>query len=403
MFQRGRKNIRLLVAFLVLMAVGAFLLWPASSDTVYEVDNKVDKIEKGDKADQPDQPDQAGQADKVDEVNEEDKLDEGPIVETYETITVAFIGDTVLDPPKEELVTLLEKNNIDFLFHGGDIAYIKDAKAAWSSFVDLDFLRSVPIVATAGNADVAEWNMFTSVLKTHNDQTSASQEGKFRCSGIAGLQSSCTADGIVVVQIVTEPSMRKAAEAAGFRLPMNNNKFIKDTFQATKNTTLRVCHFHHPFVDYKVDMPRTDIVNVVEYDTCRQQGAMIVSAHDHIYARTKLMINYETHRMFRPTKPDEEPFKLRGGNSFSVISGLGGKSTVAVNPQLAGTAWWAKVWPENDHPTRNSQVGALICTVPTTPDVGKVECRFESGEGETIDSFSFVTAYKEDDFPAIEL
>lgn len=168
--------------------------------------------------------------------------------------------------------------------------------------------------------------------------------------------------------------------------------------------TLKICHFHHPYVDYRVEMPRTDTVDEAEYEACREQGAMIVTAHDHIYARTKLMSNYAKNTVAHPESSDDA-FILIPGTSFSVISGasihsksytlgLGGKSTVKLSPELVKNPWWVSIWPGDGVATRNSEVGALICSVPTKPNYGIVDCKFESGKGEIVDRFSFTTDYE---------
>jgi hypothetical protein len=135
---------------------------------------------------------------------------------------------------------------------------------------------------------------------------------------------------MVVVQLITEPQIRRAAEILGYSLT-NNEQFVRNVslpfapYLTTKvfssvneETTIRICHFHHPYVGYRVEMPRTDTVDVAEYEACRERGAMVVTAHDHIYARTQVFTNYAK-QVVAKARTDE--FVLTPGKSFAVISG----------------------------------------------------------------------------------
>lgn len=136
---------------------------------------------------------------------------------------------------------------------------------------------------------------------------------------------------MLVVQLVTEPQIQRAASLLGYSVS-NNPQFIEKVITSSsfsyvqkafneikEETTLKICHFHNPYVDYRVEIPRTDTVDVAEYEACREQGAIVVTAHDHIYARTELMSDYIDHTTVPQGKDN---FVLKPGTSFSIISGM---------------------------------------------------------------------------------
>lgn len=102
--------------------------------------------------------------------------------------------------------------------------------------------RSVPVVASAGNADIDDWKNYQAVTQKHNNVTETEEYGEFRCNGmqilfltltmlgIVGVQSYCAVKGMLIAQIVTEPQIRRAAEINGFSIT-NNQQFIENAYR----------------------------------------------------------------------------------------------------------------------------------------------------------------------------
>ena len=72
------------------------------------------------------------------------------------------------------------------------------------------------------------------------------------------------------------------------------------------------------------------------YDTCRQAGAVIVTAHDHSYARSYLMSNFAN---FIVDSTSNE-LQLSGGKSFVAVVGTGGQTPTTADQSLAANKWW---------------------------------------------------------------
>lgn len=63
-------------------------------------------------------------------------------------------------------------------------------------------------------------------------------------------------------------------------------------------------------------MPKTDSVEIEEYEQCRKSGALIITAHDHAYGRTRPMSNFETRAYFNASD-----FALGAGTSVAILQG----------------------------------------------------------------------------------
>ena len=61
------------------------------------------------------------------------------------------------------------------------------------------------------------------------------------------------------------------------------------------------------------------------YEACKDGGAIIATAHEHSYERTKTLTNTETQTV-DPTWSESNDVRVAEGSTFAFVSGLGGKS-----------------------------------------------------------------------------
>jgi len=79
------------------------------------------------------------------------------------------------------------------------------------------------------------------------------------------------------------------------------------------------------------------------YDYCRQQGAIIFSAHDHVYARTRVMSKFSD-----PTidefdgKTNESIVQIREGATVDILNGAGGWEMYIEQGKHKDYKWWQK-------------------------------------------------------------
>ena len=143
------------------------------------------------------------------------------------------------------------------------------------------------------------------------------------------------------------------------------------------------------------------------YETARRHGAMILTAHQHLYARSKLMDNFEHHQIspenmkndqdiesfkrkkkkHRKKNPKQPPSSntlyLKSGSSFVVVSGLGGHSIRSWQDGLENNPWWAA----NAALNNGVNYGALLCTFYIDNNPRLAHCEFKDIDGTIWDSF----------------
>ena len=169
-------------------------------------------------------------------------------------------------------------------------------------------------------------------------------------------------------------------------------EFIKDAF-AAQPAQWKLCGWHknqHLMqIGGKEDETGYDV-----YDTCRAYGAIVATAHFHSYSRTYTMTNFATQVVANRT---EGAVTLAPGQSFAVVSAVGGKDVNDWDKDLAENPWWAAVGA-NDNDLDD---GALFCTFKINGDPTRAQCYFESRrDGGVFDNFTIVNQVPADRVPA---
>jgi len=112
------------------------------------------------------------------------------------------------------------------------------------------------------------------------------------------------------------------------------------------------------------------------YETCRQQGAIVATGHEHSYSRTHLMSSFETQQIASTANT----LQLSNGNSFAFVNGLGGIEVRAEDPDLAHRPYWAKVYTEDQGAT----YGAVFCDFHK--DIA--DCYFKNVDDQEVDRWT---------------
>ena len=155
--------------------------------------------------------------------------------------------------------------------------------------------------------------------------------------------------------------------------------FVEDAFDATP-ARWKLCGWHKNQylmqIGTKEDETGYDI-----YDTCRSYGAIVATAHFHSYSRTYTMSSFAQQRY----NDSSNDVTLAPGQSFAVVSAVGGKDVNDWDPDLASNPWWAAVGAQDN----DLDDGALFCTFKVNGDPSRAECYFESRrDGGVYDNFT---------------
>jgi hypothetical protein len=82
--------------------------------------------------------------------------------------------------------------------------------------------------------------------------------------------------------------------------------------------------------------PKQDETGFEVYDTCRRFGALVMTGHDHSYARTFLMSDFAN---FTIASREPSPTIVEG-SSVVLLSGVGGQEPIPADPSLITNPWW---------------------------------------------------------------
>jgi hypothetical protein len=153
------------------------------------------------------------------------------------------------------------------------------------------------------------------------------------------------------------------------------------------NHIWKVCSWHRNMSAMQVGDKPNDMGWGV-YEACRENGAIIATAHEHSYERTKTLTSM-SNQTVDPDSPNPNRLVVAPGRTFSFVSGLGGESIrvqkrcLPVAPPYGCEGEWAKIYTSN----QNAQFGALFITFNVNGDPHKAHGYFKTISGQIVDEF----------------
>ena len=279
---------------------------------------------------------------------------------SVETVKIAMIADQGTDETSKKVLRLIKKEDADMLLLAGDFDYYAD-EYRWEK-MHRDILgRDFPILAVAGNHDIPNWWSYQQVIKRWQNNP------LFDCEGEAGKLSSCDFKGIKIV--MSTPNL------FDYDSKTKSEQHIKRSL-ASDSSAWRICSFHETMRDMQTGN-KSDETGWGVYEACRQGGAMIVTGHEHSYARSYLFNNVSSKSITRWSSP----YTLEKGKSIVVVSGLGGKSARS----LKHDGYW---WAAKANASTGTRAGALFCSYRVDGDPRKARCYFKDIKGNVLDEFT---------------
>ncbi|MCA1565870.1 MAG: metallophosphoesterase [Acidobacteria bacterium] len=296
-------------------------------------------------------------------------------------LKIAFIGDQGLDANAVAVLNLIKAEGAQAVLHSGDFDYI-DNPAAWDAQINSVLGADFPYFATIGNHDMAAWRGvagYQQYLMNRLNRIGVSWEGDL------GVQSSFHYKGIFFVQ--TAPGL------AGFDSGASDI-YIRERLAAERS--LWSVSSWHTNMRLMQAGGKPDEAGWGVYEESRKGGAIIATAHEHSYSRTRLLSSMSNQTVVS----DSNTLTLTKGHSFAFVSGLGGLS---IRPQLLSGNWWANIYTStclsNDPVCRpDARHGALfgVFNVDGRPD--KAFFYFKDINGRVVDSF---TVFSEVESPLV--
>jgi hypothetical protein len=294
-------------------------------------------------------------------------------------LKIAFIGDN-----NYEVLQLVLDEGAEAIVHAGDFDYEDDADLFFEQIEDVlpdDF----PYFVSIGNHDVDAWSDYHDLLMDRYDASGVADE----CIGTVGIDHLCSYKGLLILS---------SGVGTCSYSETSHIDFVDESF-STYGSMWKVCNWHKNQEVYQL-CTKSDETGYGILDACRQHGAIVDTAHEHSYARTFEMSNFQNRVVSGGFNP-----VLRNGNantatSFLFCSGLGGESIRDNCDNLENQAHWAATAAgnectgycrQNGQASRDVGDGALFCTFKYGGIANLAQCYFKDTTGYVFDLFNVTT------------
>ncbi len=277
---------------------------------------------------------------------------------------VAFIGDSGASTDFQNVLNLIKSENAQMVMHQGDLDYA-DGPSKWMSMVDTTLGANFPYLASDGNHD--EWDA---------DGYAAYFKSKLTKIGLTAPSGSLSSSYSVVYKGIKFVFSKE-----------NGDPTFIDGELKNDTHTWKVCSWHKNQQLMQIG-GKTDEQGWPDYETCRKYGAVIATAHEHSYERTKTLTSMQSQTV-DPTCSDPKNLCVSPGKTFAFVSGLGGASIR--NQDLCAPSTypygckgeWASIYTSD----QGAKFGALFIIFNYNGNPNKAHGYFKNTAGEIIDQF----------------
>ena len=295
-------------------------------------------------------------------------------------LVLAFFGDQGLKQRSKDVLRLVRQENTSMVFHLGDFDYahspdrwirhIYNELSSTPGLVKNPDNLTVDYFAVAGNHDVEEMDLYVRYSKKIRSWLHP-KAAETCCEGKVGIRAVCTCRGIAFLQIGHGSACSKdnGAEWVKRELARLGDRYV-----------WKFCLFH--VVQHKMQIEeKGDGQGWEVYEACRRGGAIIASAHAHVYARTHLMSRFKDPQEIVHT---DQSLRVEPGRSFAFVSGLAGHSMRPALKKRLKDPWWASVL----HPgSAQAGFGVLFFRIGYRGDPREALVYFKTTQGNVIDLF----------------
>jgi hypothetical protein len=296
---------------------------------------------------------------------------------------VAFIGNQGLGPLSEAALNLVVNEGAQALVISGGLDYANDP-AAWEAQLNNTVGVNFPVFVVAGDAEEQSWHGPAGYQKLIEDRFN--RIGIPWC-GSCGVQQSFHYKGLFFV--LSTPGLNPSID------PGNNDTYIREQLEAD-HSVWSISSWHKN-MHLMQGGDKGDETGWEVYEESRAGGAIIATAHNDSYFRTHLLSSI-TNQTVASTA---DTMTLTQGDSFVVVSGLGGNSR---GEQQVTGPWVAKNYaslclPDDQICQPNAVEGALFGVFNVNGQQNKANFYFKNVNGQVIDTFTVVSQV---DMPTID-
>jgi hypothetical protein len=288
---------------------------------------------------------------------------------------IAFIGDQALGQNAVAVLNLIKAEGAQAVMHSGDLDYV-DNPAAWEAQINSVLGANFPYFVSIGNHDELAWsgpNGYQHYIENRFSRLGISWNGKL------GVRSTFYYKGIFFV--LTAPGITNGFDDGASDL------YIRDQL-AADNSIWSICSWHKNMRLMQVG-GKADETGWGVYEEARKGGAIIATAHEHVYNRTHLLSSMVN----QTVASTSNTLSLTKGNSFAFVSGLGGHSA---RGQVLSGNWWASAYASTCLPgdqicQPNASPGALFAIFNVDGQANKAVFYFKDINGKVVDRFVVIS------------
>jgi hypothetical protein len=172
----------------------------------------------------------------------------------------------------------------------------------------------------------------------------------------------------------------------------NNTEFAQfiESQLSADDHIWKICSWHKNQTAMQVG-GKDDDMGWAVYENCRENGAIIATAHEHSYHRTKALTSMQNQAV-DTSCPDPNHVCVGLGRTFVFVSGLGGKSIRDQERCLPTTypygcnGEWAMIYTSD----QGANYGALFITFHVDGDPYKAHGYFKNISGQIVDEFDII-------------
>jgi len=296
---------------------------------------------------------------------------------TVPNLKVAFVGDFARNGNTESVLQLIKDQEAELLIGLGDLDY-NFKPELWMTQLNNILGEDFPFASAIGNHDDIQWeNFYKPLFRERYERTP-----ELTCSGEIGITETCVYKGLFL-----------ALSGAG-TVGENPETFLQE--QLNQNNSLwRVCAWHKNQEAMQLGTKR-DEAGWAPYETCRIEGAIIATGHEHSYHRTRTLVDMEQ-QVIDSVFSDTNQVRVAEGATFAFVSGMGGKGTrnqdrcLPIEPPYGCDGVWASIYTDDQDAT----YGALFITFNVDDDPRKAMAEYININGEVIDRFEIFSQVNE--------
>lgn len=294
-------------------------------------------------------------------------------VGTDPDLKVAFIGDTTDDSPGfKGVLDLIKNEGAAAVVVGGDMSYSADPTAWWAT-VEGTLGPTFPVFMAEGNHDASSWGGYQPKAEAHVKASGAMVDQ----TKLGNRAYKYTWKGLSMVFL---------GEDGDSKYP----RFVEERFAGDRQTW-KVCTWHKNQKAMQIG-GKGDEMGWAVYEACLKAGAIIMTAHEHSYERTKTLTS-AANQTVDPACGDPKALCLAPGRVPVFVSGLGGNSIRDQERCLPSTYpygcknEWAFIYASN----QGAKHGALFIDFTVNGDPKKAHGYFKTISGEVVDEFDITS------------